>query len=98
MLTILVILAVSAALVMGAAWGIYGALHESVEGFIVALAGGALIFAVVLELVEPAVHHVPIWSVAAAVLAGAGVFVALDRLVKAKSNSSGGVGLLVAIT
>ena len=34
MLTVVVILVVSAALMLGAAWGIYGSLPEKVEGFI----------------------------------------------------------------
>ena len=81
MMTIVVILAVSGALIAGAAWGIYGTLPEGLEGFIVAVAGGALIFSVVLELVEPAVHHLQIWVVALVVLTGAVVFAGLDRLV-----------------
>ena len=36
-----VVLVVSGALVVGAAWGIYGKLPERLEGFLVALAGGA---------------------------------------------------------
>lgn len=40
MLTVIVILVVSGALILGAAWGIYGNLPDAVEGFIVALAGG----------------------------------------------------------
>lgn len=55
-----VILVVSGALLIGAAWGIYGSLSKSVEGFIVALAGGALVVSVVLELVEPALAQTTI--------------------------------------
>jgi ZIP family zinc transporter len=96
--TVIVILVVSAALLLGAAWGVYGNLPERVEGFVVALAGGALIISVVLELVEPATKDVPIWAVSLTVLAGATVFVVLDYLVKKKSQDSGGTGLLAAIT
>ena len=48
-----VVLEVSGALVAGAAWGIYGKLPERVEGFLVALAGGALLLSVTSELIEP---------------------------------------------
>lgn len=54
MLTVLVILVVSGALVAGAVWGIYGTLSDQVEGLLVALAGGALIISAVLELIDPA--------------------------------------------
>jgi len=98
MLTVLVIVVVSAALIAGAAWGIYGHLPQKLEGFIVALAGGALIISVVLELVEPATQHNPIWAVCTVVLVGAAVFTALDYAVKKKWGSDRGGGLLAAIT
>jgi ZIP family zinc transporter len=97
-LTILVIVVVSAALVAGAAWGVYGKLPKPLEGFIVALAGGALIVSAVLELIDPATDVAPIWAVAACVLVGAGIFVGLDRVVKTKLGSDSGGGLLAAIT
>ena len=40
---VVVIVVVSAALMVGALWGVYGKLSARTEGFIVALAGGALI-------------------------------------------------------
>ncbi len=98
MLTIIVILVVSGALLLGAAWGIYGSLSKNVEGFIVALAGGALIISVVLELVKPATEQTSIWAAFAFVLVGAAVFTALDYLVNKKWGSSSGGGLLAAIT
>ncbi|MBX7450880.1 zinc transporter [Mycolicibacterium sp. 3033] len=98
MLTVIVILVVSAALIVGAAWGIYGSLPEKVEGFIVALAGGALIISVVLELVRPATEKTSIWAVSLVVLLGAVVFAVLDRWVNSKWDSSSGGGLLAAIT
>jgi len=52
--TVIVILVVSGALLLGAAWGVYGTLSEAVEGFVVAVAGGALIISAVLELIKPA--------------------------------------------
>lgn len=97
-LTIVVIVVVSAALVAGAAWGAYGALPKALAGFILALAGGALIISAVLELIDPATEVAPIWAVAGSVLVGAGAFTALDRLVNRKLGSDGGGGLLAAIT
>ncbi|WP_017299511.1 ZIP family metal transporter [Nodosilinea nodulosa] len=98
MLTVLVVLVVSGALLLGAAWGIYGSLSKSVEGFIVALAGGALIISAVLELIEPSTKETNIWAAFALVLVGATVFTGLDYLVKKKWGSSSGGGLLAAIT
>ncbi len=97
-LTIVVIVVVSAALVAGAAWGVYGTLPGELEGFIVALAGGALIVSAVLELIDPATDVAPLWAVAACVLAGAVVFVGLDRVVKGRLGANSGGGLLAAIT
>ncbi len=55
MVTVVVIVVVSGALIVGAAWGIYGSLPERLEGFVVALAGCALIISVVLERVQESV-------------------------------------------
>ena len=98
LLTILVILVVSAALVAGAAWGAYGKLPTDLEGFIVALAGGALIVSAVLELVDPATEVAPVWAVGACVIAGAAAFAWLDRFVNHRFGSDSGGGLLAAIT
>ena len=98
LLTIVVIVVVSSALIAGAAWGAYGKLPAKVEGFIVALAGGALIVSAVLELIDPATDIAPIWAVAACVLIGAGAFTVLDRLVKKNLGSNSGGGLLAAVT
>ncbi len=93
-----VILVVSGALVAGAAWGVYGRLSSDVEGFIVALAGGALIVSAVLELIEPSTRQAPFWAAAALVVTGAVVFAMLDDLVKRRWGSDSGGGLLAAIT
>lgn len=98
MLTIIVILVVSGALLLGAAWGIYGRLPKALEGFIVALAGGALMVSAVLELIQPAMKDAPIWEAFAFVLLGAAVFTGLDYVVKKKWGSGKGGGLLAAIT
>lgn len=97
-MTILVVVVVSAALVAGAAWGIYGHLPAELDGFIVALAGGALMVSAVLELIDPATDVAPLWAVGGSVLAGASVFSWLDRLVKRRFGSDSGGGLLAAIT
>ncbi|WP_116124665.1 ZIP family metal transporter [Lewinella sp. IMCC34183] len=97
-MTIIVILVVSGALVAGAAWGVYGSLSEATEGFIVALAGGALIVSAVLELIEPSIKEVPVGWGLAVVLAGALVFAGLDYLVDEVWSSGAGGGLLAAIT
>lgn len=98
MLTIAVVLVVSGALLVGAAWGIYGSLPRPVEGAVVALAGGALMVSAVLELIEPAMDKAPHWEALTLVLVGAVVFTALDYLVKKKWGSGSGGGLLAAIT
>ncbi len=97
MLTVLVIVVVSGALVLGAALGVSRVLPTRVEGFLVALAGGALIISAVLELTVPATETTSFWIVGLSLLIGAAVFSGLDRLVKARSGS-GDAGLLVAIT
>ena len=98
MLTVIVILVVSGALLLGAAWGIYGTLSEPAEGFLVALAGGALIISAVLELIEPATRNAAHWAAFTFVLLGAGVFTLLDYLIKERWGSDSGGGLLAAIT
>lgn len=98
LMTVIVILVVSGALLLGAAWGIYGRLSRQVEGAIIALAGGALMLSAVLELIEPATEHVSLWAALAFVLAGASVFTGLDYLVDETWGSDSGGGLLAAIT
>lgn len=98
MLAVLVIVVVSAALIAGAVLGIYANVPPAVEGFIVALAGGALMVSAVLELIEPSTHDVSIWAACGLVLAGAIVFAVLDRLVKSEWGTDSGGGLLAAIT
>ncbi len=98
MVVIVVILVVSGALIAGAAWGVYGKLPEKLEGFIVALAGGALMVSALLELIEPAIKEASLlWSLLI-VTAGAAVFCGLDYLVDEKWGSGSGGGLLAAIT
>lgn len=98
MQTVIVVLVVSGALLIGAAWGIYGTLFKKVEGFLVALAGGALIISAVLELIMPAIKQSSIWAALGFVLIGSLVYTALDYLVKNRWGSNSGGGLLAAIT
>lgn len=98
MLTALVIVVVSGALVIGAAWGVFWSLPTPVEGFLVAVAGGALLVSAVLELIDPATEVTSLWWVALSVMAGATTFTVLDRAVDAKWGADSGGGLLAAIT
>jgi len=84
LLTLAVVLVVSGALVAGAAWGIFGKLPDRLEGFLVALAGGALLLSVVSELMG--------------VAAGAIVFAGADYLIDERWGGDSGGGLLAAIT
>lgn len=98
MMTIVVIGVVSGALLLGALWGIYGNLSKSTEGFLVAIAGGALIVSAIIELIAPAIEKASIHFALATFFAGAAVFTGADYLVKKKWGSGKGAGLLAAIT
>ena len=93
-----VVLVVSGALVVGAAWGTYGALPERLEGFLVALAGGALLLSVTSELIEPSIDKSSVFHAMLGVGAGALVFAVCDYWIDEKWGSEGGGGLLAAIT
>lgn len=97
-LTLIVVLVVSGALLLGAAWGLFGKLSPKWEGFLIALAGGALIESLILELIEPSVQQSSIVVAMTAVAAGAVVFTILDYWVDQKWGPGGGAGLLAAIT
>ncbi len=97
-MTIIVVSIVTGALIIGAVWGIYGKLSKSLEGFLVALAGGALLVSALLELIDPALEKYSIPISLSMVFAGAIIFTALDYLVKKKWGSKSGGGLLAAIT
>lgn len=96
---VLISLLLSAALMGGAAWGAWGRLPNWLEGFLLALAGGALIVSIMAELVQPAARQAGLGVVIAATLAGAVVFTAADWALSRRANSGrgGGLGLLAAI-
>lgn len=98
MVVLLVIVITSAALILGAVWGSFLKIPKRVEGFIVALAGGALIVSVMDELVRPALNDLHLLGVIGAVLGGAGVFSALDAWVGERFGERGGLGLMLAVT
>jgi len=93
-----VIIVVSGALIIGALWGLYGRLPSWLEGNLLALAGGALMISVVIELIQPAVTDSGVWVTAAFTMLGAVVFASVDYLLDEKLNADGGSGLLAAIT
>ena len=94
----LVITIVSAALIIGALWGTYGKLPNWLQGNLLAIAGGALMLAVVLQMLQPAVTHSGLLATIGFTLLGAGVFTSIDYLIDEKLQSSGGGGLLAAVT
>ncbi|MEQ5871416.1 zinc transporter [Sagittula sp. NFXS13] len=98
MTVFVIVLIVSFALLAGAIWGAYGAMKPQTEGFLVAMAGGALIVSVMDELIRPATETAPLWIVVSAVALGAIVFTWSDYKVKARITNAGGLGLLLAVT
>lgn len=95
---IVIIVVVSAALLVGAIWGVYGHLSDRTEGFIVSIAGGALIMSVITELVQPSVKEGSLWVAIVSLALGAFLFSAADYWIDEKLQSEQGVGLLAAIT
>ncbi|MEE2692965.1 MAG: zinc transporter [Pseudomonadota bacterium] len=96
--TVLVIVVISGALVLGAAWGVYWPLPKRVKGAMVAFAGGALITSLSFELFEPAVESAGLLKASLALLAGAGLFTVVDYLIDEKWGEKSGGGLLAAVT
>ncbi|GLQ27475.1 ZIP family metal transporter [Sulfitobacter pacificus] len=97
MLVIAVICATSGALILGAVWGIYGRFPAKLEGFLVAMAGGALIVSVVAELLEPASQKAALWLVLGAFACGSVTFTAIDTWIDRRVGEDSGGGLLAAI-
>lgn len=98
MMVFLVILVVSGALIIGALWGAYGKLPNWLQGNLLAIAGGALMLSVALEMLQPAVTQSGLLATVAFTLLGAIVFTSVDYLIDEKMQSSSGGGLLAAVT
>lgn len=81
-MTTIVVLIVSGALIIGALWGLYGNLSKRLEGFLVALAGGALLVSALLELIYPALEKNSVPIALTTVFVGAITFTVLDYWVK----------------
>lgn len=96
--TVLIVVAVCGALLGGAAWGLWGSLSPRIKGFLIALAGGALIEAVILELVQPSLEESGLWVSMIALATGAIVFSAIDYLIDEVWGQAGGFGLFAALT
>lgn len=97
-MVLIVVAVVSGALIIGALWGVYGRLNKKTEGFLVALAGGALLLSVVTELIQPSVERSGLLPAVLGVALGAVVFTVVDYLIDEKGKSESGGGLLAAIT
>ncbi len=98
MMMFLVVFIVSGALIIGALWGAYGKLPDWLQGNLLAIAGGALMLSVALEMLEPAVTQSGLWATMGLTLLGASVFTAVDYFIDEKMQSGGGGGLLAAVT
>ncbi len=98
MATFLVIAAVSAALVVGAAWGAYRPVPTLVRGVLFATAGGALVVSLVLELLVPAAEDSGRALTVVAMVIGAAVFTGVDHVIDEMWDDGGGLGVLAAVT
>ncbi|WP_231568262.1 ZIP family metal transporter [Novosphingobium malaysiense] len=97
-MTLLVVAVVSGALLAGAAWGLFGRLNETLEGLLVALAGGALLLSLVTELIEPSIERSSVGAATLGVAIGSLLFAGADYLIDEKWGANSGGGLLAAIT
>jgi ZIP family zinc transporter len=95
---LILVLVVSGALLLGAAWGLHAPLGKRLEGFLIALAGGALVLSLVSELIEPAIEKSNLPVATGGIAAGALVFAVVDYLIDEVWGSDSGGGLLAAIT
>ncbi|GGD70084.1 ZIP family metal transporter [Croceicoccus mobilis] len=98
LMTLAVVAVVSGALMLGAAWGVYGNMSAKTQGFLVALAGGALVLSLVSELIEPSIEQSSVWLASGGVAAGAVIFALADYLIDEKWGPNSGGGLLAAIS
>lgn len=96
--TFIVVLVVSGALVVGALWGVYGKIPDWLDGFLVALAGGALLLSVTSELIAPSIERGSLVIAGIFVSLGAVVFSGANHLIRKRWGTDSGGGLLAAIT
>jgi len=97
-MVLIMIAAVSAALILGAIIGLSGWLSDKVTGFILALAGGALIVAVIMELIQPAMEETALFPIIIAVALGGLTFTGANYVIDEKMKNASGGGLLAAVT
>lgn len=90
MLVFAIILVVSGALIIGALWGLYGYMPDWIQGNLLALAGGALVISVVLEMIQPAIGGGGLWTTVAFTVLGAVVFTGIDYLIDEKCKTKAG--------
>ena len=98
MIVVLVVVSVSAALIIGAGWGVYLPFPDRVEGSVLAFAGGALITSLSFELVEPSATSTTVSWTSAFVAAGAITFTVIDYAIDEWWGSDKGGGILAAVT
>lgn len=72
--------ATSAALVVGVAWVMLARIPRRLEGLVIALAGGALLIAAVLELIQPVIRERSLFLPLAALFVGAVLYTALVQI------------------
>ena len=94
----LVVGTVALALVGGSVIGVWLDIGDSVLGFVVAVSAGALITALVVDLMEPAIGDAALVPSLSWMLAGAVLFVGVDHAIEASTDTDGGLGLLAAVT
>lgn len=98
LMAVIVVIIVSGALLAGAAWGLYGRLPDWIDGFLVAMAGGALLLSVTTELIQPSLDRSAQWVVMGGMAAGAILFAVIDYFIDEAWGGESGGGLLAAIT
>lgn len=97
MMIFIAIFTVSSALILGALWGLWAPPRDRVEGFSVALAGGALLIAAILELIQPAIRVVPIALAMGALLLGAVLYSAVIWWLDHKSRLSKSAAIIATV-
>ncbi|WP_017930509.1 ZIP family metal transporter [Robiginitomaculum antarcticum] len=99
MLTVLIVsVIVSLALIIGAVIGLSRWFNDKASGFLLALAGGALIYAVTAELIMPSIEIASLWPVVIAVMLGGIVFTGVNHRIDKKTDNPDGLGLVAAVT